>query len=172
MRNIGETIKHEIREILPAVLYFFILFNALGFTKALMLRDYGITVSTFANATLGALVVAKVVLLVGVLPFMEPFPRIPIIYNVLWKTLLYSLGAFIFQVLEEAIPLLLTHRSLAPALDMVGMPHFWATQIWLVLLLLVFCTFRELIHVLGAEQANEIFLGIRSSDVATKLRGE
>ena len=46
--------------------------NILGLTRTLILRQYGITVSTFFNATIGALVVAKVVLVVGVLPFTRP----------------------------------------------------------------------------------------------------
>jgi hypothetical protein len=86
MRTIGATITHEIRELIPAVIYFVITFNIIGFTKVLMLREYGITASTFAGATFGALLVAKAVLIVGVLPFMEPFPKLPIVYNVLWKT--------------------------------------------------------------------------------------
>jgi hypothetical protein len=163
MRTIGETIKHEIRELIPVVIYFFIMFNAIGATKVLMLREYGITASTFVSATIGALLVAKVVLIVGILPFMEPFPKIPIMYNVLWKTLMYSLAAFIIQLIEEVIRSLLKHGSLAPAWDKVLSPHFWVIQIWLVLLLLVFCTFRELIHVLGPKKAKEIFWGIRSS---------
>jgi hypothetical protein len=163
MSPVGETIRHEIRELLPAVIYFVITFNIIGFTKVLMLRDYGITVSTFVGATLGALLVAKAVLLVGVLPFMEPFRKIPIMYNVLWKTLLYVLAAFLIQVLEEIIRALLKHAGLAPAWDVLGRPHFWAVQIWLVMVLLVFCTFRELIRGLGPEKAREIFLGIRAS---------
>lgn len=163
MRPIGEIVKDEIRELTPVVIYFFIALNALGLTRVLILRQYGITVSTFFNATIGALVVAKVVMVVGVLPFMEPFPKIPIIYNVVWKTLLYMLGAFVFQVLEDAIPLLLKGQSLAPALDQVGMPHFWAIQLWLVILFLIFCAFRELFHVIGLEKAREIFLGTRLS---------
>jgi hypothetical protein len=113
MSTIGETIRHEIRELIPAVIYFVITFNMIGFTKVLMLRDYGITVSTFVGATLGALLVAKAVLIVGVLPFMEPFRKIPILYNVLWKTLLYMLAAFMIQVLEEIIRSLLKHGGLA-----------------------------------------------------------
>ena len=163
IRTTGETIKHEIRELIPAVIYFVITFNTIGFTKVLMLREYGITASTFVGATIGAFLVAKVILIVGVLPFMEPFPKIPIMYNVLWKTLIYLLAAFIIQSLEEVIRLLLKHSSLAPAWDALLGPHFWVIQIWLVMVLLVFCTFRELIHVLGAEKAKEIFLGIRSS---------
>jgi hypothetical protein len=163
MRAIGETITHEIREMIPVVIYFVITFNIIGFTKALMLREYGIQVSTFVGATVGALLVAKAVLLVGVLPFMEPFPKVPILYNVLWKTLLYALAAVMMQVLEEVIRALLTDGHLAPVGDALGRPHFWVVQIWLVMALLVFCAFRELIRVLGPEQSKEIFLGMRSS---------
>jgi hypothetical protein len=148
---------------IPVVIYFVITFNIIGFTKVLMLREYGIQVSTFVGATLGALLVAKAVLIVGVLPFMEPFPKIPILYNVLWKTLLYALAAVMIQVLEEVIRSLLTHGDLAPVGDALVRPHFWVIQIWLVMVLLVFCSFRELIRVLGAAKAKEIFLGIRSS---------
>jgi hypothetical protein len=163
MRSIAATIKHEMRELLPAVIYFVITFNIIGFTKVLMLREYGITASTFAGATFGALLVAKAVLFVGVLPFMEPFPKLPIVYNVLWKTLLYALASFLLQVLEEVLRALLKHGGLAPAWDELWRPHFWVIQIWLVMILLVFCTFRELIRVLGPGQAREIFLGMRSS---------
>jgi hypothetical protein len=103
------------------------------------------------------------VLLVGVLPFMEPFPKIPIIYNVLWKTLLYTLATVIIQVIEEVIRVLLKHGGLASVWDALLRPHFWVIQIWLVMVLLVFCTIRELIRVLGVAQAKEIFLGVRSS---------
>jgi hypothetical protein len=61
--------------------------------------------------------VAKAVLLVGVLPFTEPFPKIPILYNVLWKTLLYVLAVFSIQVFEEIMRALLKHRSLASVGD-------------------------------------------------------
>jgi hypothetical protein len=94
---------------------------------------------------------------------MEPFPKTPILYNVLWKTLLYWLAALMMQVLEEGIRALLTQGDLAPVGDTLGRPHFWVIQIWLVMVLLVFCAFRELIRVLGAAKAKEIFLGMRSS---------
>jgi hypothetical protein len=163
MRPIGEIVKDEIRELAPVVIYFLIALNILGVTRILILRQYDIPVSTFFNATIGALVIAKVVMVVGVLPFMEPFPKIPIIYNVLWKTLLYMLGAFIFQVLEEALPLLLKGQSLAPVWDHVWTPLFLVVQLWLTLLFLIFCTFRELFHIIGKEKVREIFLGTRVS---------
>jgi hypothetical protein len=165
-RSLGAIVRDEIRELVPVVIYFFIALNVLAFTRSLFLREYGISVSTFVNASIGALIVAKVVLVVGVLPFMEPFPKVPIVYNVLWKTLLYVLGAIVIQVAEEALPLLLRHESLAPAWHLLGTPHFWAVQIWLTILFLVFCSFRQLSDVLGPRRAREIFLGIRSSPPA------
>jgi hypothetical protein len=165
-RSLGDIVRGEIRELVPVVIYFFIALNVLAFTRSLILREYGISVSTFVNASIGAIIVAKVVLVVGVLPFMEPFPKVPIVYNVLWKTLLYVLGAIVIQVLEEALPLLVRHESLAPAWHLLGTPNFWAIQIWLTILFLVFCTFRQLSDVLGPRRAREIFLGIRSSPPA------
>jgi hypothetical protein len=162
-RSFGEIVRGEIRELTPLVIYFFIALNVVGFTRTLILKEYGISVSTFVNASIGSLIVAKVVLVVGFLPFMEPFPRVPVIYNALWKTFLYVLGAIAFQILEKAIPLLLRHERLAPTWEQLATPHFWVIQIWLTILFLVFCTFRELFSVLGPARTKEIFLGIRAS---------
>jgi hypothetical protein len=155
MRPIGEIIKHEIREIVPAAIYFLVTFNIVAFSDRLMLRQYGIGVSNFVAASIGALVMAKVILLTEMLPFMEPFPKIPIVYNVVWKTLIYWVGAIIFQLLEPAI----RARSLTAALDLLPTPHFWMVQIWLVFLVLIFCGYKELIKTIGAEKAKEIFFG-------------
>lgn len=62
-------LKHEFVQVIPPAIFFFIAFQVIAFTQALMLRQYGITVSTFMVATIGALIVAKVVLVVDLLPF-------------------------------------------------------------------------------------------------------
>jgi hypothetical protein len=149
--------RHEIRELAPIVGYFFVAFNVIGFTKVLLLRNYGIsqTTSEFAAATIGALVMGKVALLVGLLPFMEPFPKVPITYNALWKTLIYLLGAVGFQLLED----LIRDRSLTRFVESLTTPHFWAIQIWLFLVILGFCMFRQMSLVLGQEKTRELFLG-------------
>jgi len=36
--------------------------------------------------------------------------------------------------------------------DEIVWPHFWGIQLWLLILLLVFCTFRELVRALGSER--------------------
>jgi hypothetical protein len=162
MRKAAEVAIREARALVPVTIYFVIAFNLVAFTKTLMLREYGIRVSTFAAATFGALVVAKVVLIAELLPFMEPFPRIPIMYNAAWKTLIYWLVALVVQIVEDSIAALYKHGSLASALDDLSRPHFWMVQMWLIVLFLVFCTFQELMHAIGPQRAKELFLGVRS----------
>jgi hypothetical protein len=38
-------------------------------------------------------------------------------------------------------------------------PHFWAVQLWLVVLLFVYCTLRELVRAIGREKILEMFFG-------------
>ena len=51
MSLVGETIRYEIRELLPTVIYFVITLNIIGFPKVLLLRQNGMTVSTFVGAS-------------------------------------------------------------------------------------------------------------------------
>jgi hypothetical protein len=80
--NIASRLKHEIAEVIPPTVFFFIAFQVIAFTRALMLEQYGIRVSTFVTASIAALVVAKVVLLADLLPFLNRFPEKPLVYNV------------------------------------------------------------------------------------------
>ena len=38
-------------------------------------------------------------------------------------------------------------------------PHFWAIQILLAVLIVMYCTMREFIRVIGAEKVRRMFLG-------------
>jgi hypothetical protein len=73
-------------------------------SRALILRQYGVHVSALAGATIGALLVAKVVLIADMLPAVNRFPEKPLIYNVVWKTLIYVVGALVVHYLEHLVP--------------------------------------------------------------------
>jgi hypothetical protein len=168
MSHIVSRLKHEILGVIPPAVFFFIAFQLIAFTRALMLEEYGIRVSTFATATIAALVVAKVVLIVDLLPFVNRFPEKPLIYNVVWKTVIYLIAAIFVRYVEHLIPFVREHSDLALAnrhlLDEVVWPHFWAVQIWLLVLFFVYCALREVVRVLGREQVRSMFLGPSSSD--------
>ena len=71
--------------------------------------------SAVAGATVAALVVAKVMLLADLLPFVNRFPEKPLIYNVVWKTLIYVLAALVVHYLEHLVPIWWRMRDLPEA---------------------------------------------------------
>ncbi|MEI7673731.1 MAG: hypothetical protein WCK00_16625 [Deltaproteobacteria bacterium] len=71
MNKIISRMKIEILAVIPTTLFFFISFQLLALTKALILQEHGIRISTFASATIAALVVAKIVLIADLLPFIN-----------------------------------------------------------------------------------------------------
>jgi hypothetical protein len=163
-------LKHEFLGVIPPAVFFFISFQVIAFTQALMLEKYGIRVSTFVTATIAALVVAKVVLIVDLLPFVNRFPEKPLIYNVVWKTVIYQVAALLVRYVEHLISFVREHGDLALAnrhlLDEVVWSKFWAVQIWLLILFFVYCALRELVRVLGRERVRSMFFGPSGSHAA------
>ena len=170
MSNIVLRLKHEFIGLIPTVAFFFIVFQLLALTRALILKSYDVEISTFLSATIGALVVGKVVLVADLLPFMNRFPNKPLIYNIVWKTFMYMVAALIVRYLEHFIPLVFEYKNLAVAsnhfFDEIVWPHFWLVQLWLLVCFLMYCTVRELARILGQEKIRSMFFGPGNSGVA------
>ncbi|HWY88091.1 MAG TPA: hypothetical protein VNX28_15270 [Gemmataceae bacterium] len=164
MSKFSHGVKRLVQELIPPTTFFFIAFQLLAFTRALMLKQYGIEVTTFLAASIGALVAAKVVLLTDLLPFINRFPGRPLIYNIVWKTAIYFSAAFVVRYLEEFIRFYSQYDGVMSAnrhlLDEVIWTHFWAVQIWLMVLLLLYCTMHELVRALGKDKMRELFFGV------------
>jgi hypothetical protein len=161
MRKIAAWFWKEIKSVIPPTIFFFITFNLISFTNALNLKHYGISVSNFASATIGALVAGKVVLIADKLPFINRYPDKPLIYNVVWKTIIYSLAALLIRYVEHLIGFLRQYGSLSVAnsrlLEEINWPRFWSVQIWLLVLIFIYCEFRELIRVVGRDEVVDMF---------------
>ncbi len=168
MSNIIPRLKREILGAIPTVVFFFIIFQLLAITRALILKQYGIHASTFLNATIAALLVGKVVLVTDLLPIINRFPDKPLIYNTLWKTFIYMVAAFLVRYVEHLIPLIREYKNLTVAnshlLDGVVWHHFMLVQLWLLVCFLMYNAVRELSRVLGHEQLRSMFFGPGYSD--------
>jgi len=167
MAKLWHKVKHEFLEVLP---FFLITFHIVLLNRALMLREYGLHLSSMAAAAVMALLVAKVVLLADKLPFINRFPEKPLIYNVVWKTAIYVAASLFVHYLEHFIPLWWHTGSFTKGnRDLwreIVWPHFWAIQLWLVVLIFVYCATRELIRILGRDRVVHIFFGHPGTSVS------
>lgn len=165
MSKAVSVLKKELLEMIPPVVFFFIAFHILALIRSLMLKEYGVSMSAIAGATISALVVGKVVLIADVLPFIDryPHPKRPLIYNVAWKTVIYTVAALAVHFLEHLIPIWWKTKSLDAAFttlkDEIVWPHFWAIQICLLVLFFMYCSIRELSRALGEEKVRRLFFG-------------
>jgi hypothetical protein len=161
MSTLGEKLKHELRELIPVTVFFFGTFQLLALTQALMLEQFGIRVSAFLTATVMALVVAKVVLIADHFPLVNRFSHKPLGYSVVWKTAIYFIASLVVRYIEHLIHFWRQTGTFAEAnrrlFDEIVWPHFWGVQLWLLILLLVYCTFRELVRTLGRERVVDMF---------------
>jgi hypothetical protein len=161
MRSIGEKIRHEFRELIPVTVFFFLAFQLLAVTDALILRQYGIKINVFLGAMLAALVVAKVVIITDHFALVNRFPHKPLIYNVVWKTVIYFVAWLAIRYAEHFFHFWRATHDVAAAnhrlLEETVWPHFWALQLWMLVLLFVYCAFRELVRALGRERVIAMF---------------
>jgi len=161
MSTLGEKIKHEFHELIPVTLFFFVAFQLLAITDALILRQYGISAKVFLGATLIALVIAKVVVITDHFKLVNRFPEKPLIYNVVWKTVIYFAAWLCIRYAEHLFHFWGETHDFSQAnhrlITEIVWPHFWAVQIWMFILLLFYCSFRELIRVLGRERIIRMF---------------
>jgi hypothetical protein len=162
MGKIGTVIVKEIREALPAMIFFLFLFHMIALTRAVSIDDYSITALRAVGATVGALIVAKAILIVEALPISRLSSNKPAV-QVLWKTVLYSIVVFLFKVVEEAIPLLLKHQSLMSATKAmyheVSWPLFVVLALWIIGGLFFYCSVSELVRIIGPGRTRKIFFG-------------
>jgi hypothetical protein len=169
MRKIGTILAREIKEAVPPTIFFLWLFHLIALTRAVLLDDYSASALRATVATVGALIVAKAILLVEALPIARLFQS-RLILNALWKTLLFGTVAMLFRFVEELIPLIRHADSVVAALDALDeeivWPQFWVFQLWLFSALLFYCLASELVRMVGAAKVGEMVFGSgRSSKV-------
>jgi len=158
----GTFVAKEFREVAPAAILFLFLFHMIALTRAVAVDDYSISALRATSATIGALIVAKAVLIVEALPMARLFSRSPAVH-ILWKTLLFGVVALLFKFVEEIIPLALKHGGLASATETLlretSWPVFWLLALWSLGGLLLYCLASELVRALGREKVKEMLFG-------------
>jgi len=165
VRKLGAFVAREVREVLPATILFLCLFHMIALTKAVALGDYSRSALRATTATVGALIVAKAILIVEALPISRRFARHRAMH-LLWKTLLFGAVALLFRFVEELIELASKQGGVAAATKVmfreIVWPLFWVLALWVLGGLLFYTLTSELVRTVGPEKVKAIFFGTGS----------
>jgi hypothetical protein len=156
-------LKVEFFKLLPPTIFFFVALHIVAFVRVLMLKGTGISPTSSISIAVAALILGKAVLIADMLPMINRFPNKPLIYNVAWKTLIYLLMATVIHYVERLIDFWRHTGGFVAGnkelLTKIVWPHFWAVQLILLVLIIMYCTTHELVRVIGREKVLRIFFG-------------
>jgi len=163
MSKLSAKIREEIEALLPPTIFFFIALHLVAFIRVLMLKGTGIALGTSVSVTLAALILGKAVVIADLLPFINRYPDRPLVYNVVWKTTIYVLVAILVHYVEHLVDFWRETGGFIAGnqklLAEIVWPHFWAIQIFLAVLILMYCTMREVVRVIGGDKVRRMFFG-------------
>jgi hypothetical protein len=171
----GSWFFHELREILPPTIFFFVGFNLVVLTTNLILADYLAAFGNFMVATAAALVVGKAVLVANAMPLVRRYDRAPLIQPILFKTFVYWVVVFIARLLEHFVRFcLIEHNPVGSFLPHMIATFSWhrfsAIQIWILVLFLIYVTASELNHLFGHGELRRILFTSRPSELQLNRR--
>jgi hypothetical protein len=163
MSKISAKIKEEFDALLPPTIFFFIALHFVALIRVLMLKGTGIALGTSISVTVAALILGKAVVIADLLPIINRYPDKPLAYNVAWKTAIYFVVAALVHYLERLVDFWREAGSFIAGneklLAEIVWPHFWAIQIVLLVLILMYCTMSELTRVIGGDKVRRMFFG-------------
>jgi len=164
----------QVRHTLPAVVFFFISFNLILFTKQAVLHEQGIPFSGFLVATLAALLVGKAVLITDHMPFMRRFEGAPLIQPILFKSAIYWAVTFVVRIVDIFVTY--AREGGAPGdflqylADNFSWQRFLMIQLWLMVLFMIYVTIHELGTLFGGGELPRLFFRWRSSEAKLTRR--
>ena len=151
--SIMQKLKDEAVSMALLMLYFVVWIGALVLLKTLILREYQIEFHGLSVALVGALVLAKVVLVLEHVSLGSWIRSKPALLDVILRTILYALGVFVVLLLEKAFEGRHEHggfmASLNSLFQRVDGYHVWANVICLSGALLVYNVVAVLRKYLG-----------------------
>jgi hypothetical protein len=163
-----EKLVEETRAIVKTTLYFAVCFVLLMTLKRLYLEDYQIEFRGISLGLLGAVVVAKVVLLMEYVPLGTWLKAHPAIVEVVFRRVLYSIGVFVVLLLERGFEARHEHGGFVPDIIWViqhrDMHRVWADTIGVGCALFGFNALTVLQKNLGEQKLHQLFLSVPGNE--------
>jgi hypothetical protein len=101
--NLAAKLKHELKAVALATLFFGAWIGALILLKTLVLEEYAVSFTGWSKVLAGALILGKVALILENVPLGTRVQSAPAGVDVVLRTVLYSAGVFLVLVLEHGL---------------------------------------------------------------------
>jgi len=131
--SITQKLKHEVAAVMWLTFYFGCWLGVFALIKYLLLAEYQIVFSGLSVAMVGALVLAKVVLVLEYVPLGKWIQTKPAWVDVLLRTTLYVFGVFIVLLIEKGFEGRHQHDGFVSALS-AAFQHADMNHVWLNIL--------------------------------------
>ncbi|HTR42272.1 MAG TPA: hypothetical protein VMH87_11715 [Pseudomonadales bacterium] len=158
-----EKLRHELKALAGITLYFAIWFGVVMLLKKLLLAQYDIEFNGLALVLLGAILLAKVVLLMEYFPVESWVPNHPAMVAVLLRTFIYGIGVLVALTLEKAFEARHEYGGFGRAMLRVYQhpeyPRVLFNTICVMLALLYYNIFSVLRRHLGKNGLGKLFFG-------------
>jgi len=160
--QLPQKLKDEIRSLVNTTLYFVIWLGMLILIKKLVLAEYRVEFYGLSKALIGALILAKVVLILEHVPLGALTRNRPALVSVILRTALYTAGVFAVLILEKGFEGRHEYGGFGPSLASVfqnaNVYHVWANTICVSGALLVFNIMAVVRRNLGEDGLRRMFL--------------
>lgn len=164
-----EKFKEEMRQIGIVSLYFFICFAMILLLKKLMLAEYDIKFFALSTAVIGALVVAKVVIILDHTSIGKRFEDHQVYVNVLYRSLVYSFFVGVVVLIEHAFEARHEAGSFMAGVKEVithgNEDKFWATFIFIFISFVGYNVISVISDHLGEGELRRLFFSRRGAQI-------
>ncbi len=163
--SLTSKLKHELKAVGIAMLYFGAWIGALLLVKQLVLAEYAIAFRHYSLALVGALILSKVVLILEHVPLGAWVRTRPAWVDVMLRTALYSIGVAVVLVLERGFEGRHEYGGIGAAIrglfKQADAPHVLVNTLCLSAALFFYNVLTVVRHELGAGGLSRLFFRSR-----------
>jgi hypothetical protein len=151
---------NEITEYAINFLYLAVFFGVFTFYRRLVLAEYQISYMNYGFSLIKALILAKVIMIGSLFHLGGKYQDKPLIYPVLYNTIVFTIWVAVFFVLEDMVVGLLHGKGLAGGwqeLKSRNVDELLARCVVILFAFIPFFAFKELGRVIGNKTIVELF---------------
>jgi|SRR5271169_1620105 len=147
-------------------LYLWLVFGLLAIHQSIILSQYQIDYQSHGLAVINALVFAKIMLIAEDLRLGDRFNDKPLIYPVLYKSLLFAIALICFHIVEHVLIGMWHGQKVAESLSEIGankLRGMVSISVIATVALLPYFALRQLSRVIGKDNFWSLFFRRRNS---------